>query len=351
MKVAYNIPFAVFLLLAVAGIIGCDFEQGKSRTWSSLSKKEQKQIDHDARRQLRDIFIGDIDLSGNVVSSSGKQLNNVSMNLYHISTRVREKVPIDGTFDLHYTNVTGVGLWFEADGHYSDGATFSIGADVTNRNASYKRCILQTNILFTLEAIGGPEASLEKYSRHITFSSDGPSEVGKFTWDNFWTPDVDTLPTSAPPETAYFVLHAETDGTQISITNMTRIFSGSFGNTVKREAVASQAQLRIVGEDCGIIFHKVLQGPNASIPRDRRRILHEMKDAPVGPYTTSLIFPVSPELTRVYFFVKIHGKYGKGWSRLDSPSGPRTGTHSRINAFVEFYMQPDGTRNVRSPKN
>lgn len=321
----------LLLLLGVAA-----FGLAGQRNASDLSPEEKQTVDREVKNTFRSMFIGDIFVSGRVVDEHGGLLTNVAVRLavsakkeYAITTNV------SGEFSFAFTNCTEVRCRFARSDRFDVVDVYSIDTKIPMA-ASGRRTIWDTNKVVVLEELG-EVTPLRQSNRSLEFSVSNTCEGVRIRRDGYR--DVAWLAKSGVVSLAEGTLYvtATTAGDRFDLSTVQMPGGSAERPYVQEWLVPKETRLGITGVSNGIVMYAEW---NAETPDWKG--LRKMKDAPAGGYQSEIVLPKG---RKCLFFFVVGGLYGKGIvgdARCSDPDD--TG----VDPFVALYLQPDGSRNVRS---
>lgn len=270
---------------------------------------------------ITNLFVGDIAVGGTVKDSSGNLVDDVvaSVEVAYMDRQESTNIAIAGQFQLAWSNCTSVSMRFQKEGYSYAKREFSIINDPSDPESSGS-VINETNVVVVLyDATAATE--LVGYEGFVHFR-DGASPQWQVV-DISKDPDaclvVSSNVTTVNSMDAATYIHCTTNQQGVIL------FDG--GNPV-------DAHLNTSSTNGFVLFQN-----NTDEPPFRA-----MSEAPETGYTNSI--PLTFPGQDVYFYFRLAGGYGKG--RLGIPFVDSETECSKLRAYLELFLQTNGTRNIHS---
>jgi len=294
--------------------------------------------------QLKEAFasqIGSIDIHGSVVSEDGQLLNDVSIDYFFrefgdvVADKAieYENLRTDGDFRIKREKISSVNIWIYKRGYYSKRWSYSFDADVP-RSApeGYERIDLEIvlekqpvpAILNTFKGIlradiAGPISVVEvkrKGNAETWLLKDG--ERREIVWPHIFLVGI--------PEGT-----SELRIVQFRVESQRQLRDG-----------LEKGLIRLSDPDRGDGF--VVFDPG-KVPARPEIAMRGMNTAPVSGYRADLEVSAAESPSKVYFFCKINGQYGKGMVS-GRPMIAEENGRQVARALILVYLNPTGSRDV-----
>jgi len=295
----------------------------------------------------------DLDVSGTIVDEEGKPVHGVSVSIIvrdQEGTRIL-KDTVDGEFTVKQDDTIMVSLRFKKDGYYE--VQFLPGSELstTGRSPDGDRLTTRHDLRVVLETIG-PATTLARYtlySLHFNAAgesagrgpivrNDGPPHLSPVLIPGDVRIDLANGREEDIPEGTFYIRAAHKDGAITTIAEDIKRKSGVL--RASRKDVPAGVKLFIAGKGSGFIPFD----PGDTAKPNPDHTLRQLKEAPESGYKNTLELPLTQDLQ--FFTCKVGRYYGKGYVPIYF--GIReNGTVAEAHVFL--YLQPDGSRNIRSP--
>jgi len=307
---------------------------------------------------LRSKLVADIDFSGTVQDTEGKPLDDVRM-LVVVGDRKGKRYEnhtVSRTFTLKYPDTVLCDVYFSKAGYYEEERRFntSSGLGVTGVSKDGDALIAPEGFVVALEPIGPATPMLsfkpdcefritgEWRVNQLVVEKDGKRELQKSpVWHklDMTGKGVDALPPYCP------YVRADVQDGRIALAEKPLHRTTIHGTeTWRPEQTPAGVYLGISGPGNGLVLFD--PGPERKLqPRIEMRA---MKEAPETGYTQEILLDQTQDLYG-YFYLKIGDWYGKGYIVLNVKCGASDPTRLG-SVLTTLWIQPDGSRNVRSMK-
>ena len=306
---------------------------------------------------LRGRFVRDIDIAGVVVDQQGNLLDKVKVLVDVAGGRKGHRyermwTAPDGAFALRYENTIHCYGDFCKEGYYTEEIRFHPHLPVTGVSKDGDALMDQKDIRVVLEEVG-PATRLAKYEMRCEFRVEGEWLVKALVAEKAdgtralalvqAEPRVNMggkTPADLPPHCLY--QRADVADGQIvpSGKGVRKSYHGG-SESWSGEHDPARVYLGISGPGNGFVFFD--PGPEKR-EGTGQKALRAMKEAPEDGYKQELLLDQTVH-DSAFFYIKVGDWYGKGIIGL----GTRRPEPTMLDcAYIRVWLQPDGSRNVRS---
>lgn len=345
LRIVVCVPLAITLLIA-------------SLWLPSLAEGQVGEPPVTREESLRSRLVRDIDIAGVVVDEKGSPLDKVGILIDVAGGKEGHRyldlaTRSDGGFSLQYENTIHCYGHFSKEGYYTEQIRFHPNLPVTGVSRDGDALMGQKDIRVVLEEVG-PATRMPKYELRFEFEVDGSWLVKPLV--NEKEDDTRSLapvgaslrvdmmgkePANLPSHCLYQradvadgrIIHADKP--------VHKVYSGG-DSTMLAEQTPARVFLGITGSGNGLVLFE----PDEALRCDDtgQKVLRAMKEAPKDGYKPELLLDQTLHKD-AFFYIKVGDWYGKG--RI--PLNTRMYEPTRLDgASIRLWLQPDGSRNVRS---
>jgi hypothetical protein len=286
--------------------------------------------------------IGSIDIRGRVISEDGQPLDSVSIDYYFrefgdiVADKeiVNESQEINGSFRIKRSDISTVNIWAYKLGYYSKRWSFGFNADTPRQNpGGFERVDLE----IVLEKQPDP-APLNRMRGILRTDMNGPVSV-VFTKQRLLPRMGRMEEEKVMSDFSWPNIYLESDSDPGEELQTTKYLERS--QSTPRDGLA-HGRIRMSHPDPGDGF--VVYDPG-EVPARPEIAMRGMNIAPGSGYGTDIEVSASESPSKVYFFCKIHGQYGKGMVSGRPVIAEEDGRQV-ARALILIYLNPTGSRDV-----
>ncbi|OVE78299.1 hypothetical protein BVX99_00300 [bacterium F16] len=354
-------------------LIGCQKSRRKNATNTIRAKKtltpeQQKQL---VKKQLYDIFVREIEIAGIVVDEHGAPLKDVELfYTVHDSRKgsIRHNTVLkDGRFSFKYEKCLAMDLYFNKDGHFRKKMVFSPHSPNDWAPPKWKEvnlgngraAIRETDLKVELESIGGPWNEMDKYWVSCEFSPTGKwkgtvftpnpdySEENRKKWSMkpFLTKVVEFPPGNIPDNCIYLTAPMTDGGKVLEIEKTFQLDNHKYWFNID----GSPRYISLNGKG-----NLAFQEANNLKQIDPVRydgewellMARQLKKAPEEGYQKKVDVIPAADMEYRFCYIKVFDQYGQ--LAISPPNSIRRDKQERVKVGFHLYLQPNGSRDVRS---
>ena len=348
-----------FVIVVAALIVSAEVAPCYGQKLTKEEKEELKDL-------IKTRFFRNIDIAGVIKDrETGKILKNAEVRVLVIDRKGkwRKEIPTEeGRFKLQYPKVQSFTVWFDCPGYYDERMWMAADWLLPITGVSEDGIPIVGDKEMTVELIKtGPLTDMIERAEHLqeigrrdARSILSPLRLlddGSFVKVSEWQ-DLSDL----PPGTFYFRVERDEQGNAVRGTEpVSRYTNGhDFVDDVAGDHYAGKAYLGVTGEGNGLMVYKPADAGKHIEPKRAMRLMQ------VAPEYKQEILIDQKSRYGFYFYVKLGKFYGKGYVKTGSPVYIRENERwpdpdkegSTLEAVksirVKVYMQPNGSRNVRT---
>jgi hypothetical protein len=307
---------------------------------------------------LRGRFVRDIDIAGVVVDQKGDFLDQVKI-LVDVAgggkghRNIDMLTGLDGAFALRYENTIHCYGFFYKDGYYTEQIRFHPNLPVTGVSKDGDALMGQKDIRVVLEEVG-PATQMPRYEMYFEFEINGRWRVLPLVEEkedgarslmpigrSLRVDMAGNTPTNLPPHCLYQRADVA-DGRIVHADKRVDKKHGGDSDTMLAEQTPARLFLGISGPGNGLQLFE----PGDELRQDAlgHKVLRAMKEAPEDGYQPEVLLDQTVYNYAV-FYIKVGDWYGKGLIPLNTRMYEPTKLDG---ALIRLWLQPDGSRNVRS---
>jgi len=285
---------------------------------------------------------GSIDIHGRVISEDGQPLDGVSIDYYSrefgdiVSDKqiVNESQIIDGSFRIKRSDISTINIWVYKQGYYSNRWSFGFDSDSPRE---YTGGFERVNLEIVLEK--KPEPAPLKHIRGILRTdANGPVSV-VFTKQRLLPRTGKVEEEKVMSDFSWPNIYLESDSDTGEELRKTKFLEK--GQTHPRDGLA-RGKIRLSDPDLGDGF--VVFDPG-EVPARPEIAMRGMNIAPESGYGKDIDVSAQESPSKIYFFCKIHGQYGKGMVS-GRPLITEEEGQQVARALILIYLNPTGSRDV-----